>query len=585
MFARGVKRRWLISPPEPKLQKQLADALRISPAIAQALINRGHRTPEAAERFLKPRLRDLGDPFLLPDMRPAVERVLAAIERREKIAIFGDYDVDGVTATAQLQQLLAALAADIGCYLPNRMDEGYGLSQAAVEACAAKFQPKLLIAVDCGTTAVSQVEWLKAQGVDVIVLDHHEVPEGAKPPRCVAVVNPKLQPDDTPWRWLASAGLAFKFGHALLKEARARNLAGAADFDLKTALDLAAIGTIADIVPLVGENRLIAATGLPLIAETKRIGLRALLEVAKIKPPINPYHVGFGIGPRLNAAGRLQTAGQALELLLTSDAKLAAEMARSLDANNRERQAIEKQIAEEAQHRVGKDFHAHRDYVIVQADESWHIGVVGIVASRVLRTFYRPTIIVGGAPPDATGDGWRGSGRGIEGYDITAGLAHCRDLLLRFGGHEMAAGLSIKPENVTKLREALNEHAKRMIPAEKLTPAWRLDAELPLNEITEQFIEDLVLIEPTGQENPKPLFCARGVRVKIEPKVVGKAGEHLKLWLTDGEVSVDAIGFGMGNKEFNAGDALDIVFAPELNEYQGQRRVQLKLQDAQKSDS
>jgi single-stranded-DNA-specific exonuclease len=234
---------------------------------------------------------------------------------------------------------------------------------------------------------------------------------------------------------------------------------------------------------------------------------------------------------------------------------------------------------------VGKDFHAHHDYVIVQADESWHIGVVGIVASRVLRTFYRPTIIIGGAPPEATGDGWRGSGRSIEGYDITAGLAHCRDLLLRFGGHEMAAGLSIKPENVTKLREALNEHAKRMIPPEKLTPAWRLDAELPLNKITEQFIEDLAQIEPTGQENPKPLFCARGVRVKIEPKVVGKAGEHLKLWLTDGEASVDAIGFGMGNKEFNAGDALDIVFVPELNEYQGQRRVQLKLQDAQKSDS
>ncbi|MBI5396179.1 MAG: single-stranded-DNA-specific exonuclease RecJ [Verrucomicrobia bacterium] len=580
-----MKRRWLIAPPEPELQKQLADALRISPALAQVLINRGHRTEEAAERFLKPRLRDLSDPFLLPDMRPAVERVLAAIERREKIAIFGDYDVDGVTATAQLQQVLAALGADTGCYLPNRMDEGYGLSQTAVEACVAKLKPKLLIAVDCGTTAVSQVEWLTAQGVDVIVLDHHEVPEGAKPPRCVAVVNPKLQAGETPSRWLASAGLAFKFGHALLKEARARNLAGATAFELKDALDLAAIGTIADIVPLVGENRLIAASGLPLIAETKRTGLRALLEVAKIKLPITPYHVGFGIGPRLNAAGRLQTAEQALELLLTSDPRRAAEMARSLDTNNRERQTIEKQIAEEAQHRVGQDFHAHHDYVIVQADESWHIGVVGIVASRVLRTFYRPTIIIGGAPPEATGDGWRGSGRSIEGYDITAGLASCRELLLHFGGHEMAAGLSIKPENVAKLREALNEHAKQVIPAEKLTPAWRLDAELPLNEITEQFIEDLAQIEPTGQENPRPLFCARGVRVKIEPRVVGKSGEHLKLWLTDGEVSVDAIGFGMGNKEFNAGDALDIVFVPELNEYQGRRSVQLKLQEAHVSET
>jgi single-stranded-DNA-specific exonuclease len=454
-----------------------------------------------------------------------------------------------------------------------------------VEACVAKLKPKLLIAVDCGTTAVSQVQWLTAQGVDVIVLDHHEVPEGAKPPRCVAVVNPKLQAGETPWRWLASAGLAFKFGHALLKEARSRNLPGAAEFELKDALDLAAIGTIADIVPLVGENRLIAATGLPLIAETKRIGLRALLDVAQFKPPITPYHVGFGIGPRLNAAGRLQTAEQALELLLTRDAQRAAELARHLDANNRERQAIEKAIAEEAAHEAGKDFHAHRDYVLVLANANWHIGVVGIVASRVLRTFYRPTIIIGGTPAEATGDGWRGSGRSIEGYDITAGLASCRDLLLRFGGHEMAAGLSIRPENVDKLRAALNEHAHRTIPEDKLVPAWRLDAELPLSEINEQLVRELDLIEPTGQDNPRPLFGSRRVNIRVAPRVVGKEGEHLKLWLTDGRTSFDAIGFGMGKRQFQAGDAVDIVFAPELNVYQGQRRVQLKLQDAQRSET
>jgi single-stranded-DNA-specific exonuclease len=580
-----MKRRWLIPAPDPALQQSLASALDISPALAQILINRGQRTPEAAERFLKPRLRDLGDPFLLPDMRPAIERVLAAIGRHEKIAIFGDYDVDGVTATAQLEQLLTALGADVGCYLPNRMDEGYGLSQSAVEACVAKFRPQLLIAVDCGTTAVSQVEWLATQGVDAVVLDHHEIPEGAKPPRCVAVVNPKLQTGEMSWRWLASAGLAFKFSHALLKEARCRNLPGAADFDLKNALDLAAIGTIADIVPLAGENRLIAAAGLPLIGKTQRAGLRALLEVAQIKPPLTPYHVGFGIGPRLNAAGRLQTAEQALELLLTRDAQRAAELARHLDANNRERQAIEKAIAEEAAHEAGKDFHAHRDYVLVLANANWHIGVVGIVASRVLRTFYRPTIIIGGTPAEATGDGWRGSGRSIEGYDITAGLASCRDLLLRFGGHEMAAGLSIRPENVDKLRAALNEHAHRTIPEDKLVPAWRLDAELPLSEINEQLVRELDLIEPTGQDNPRPLFGSRRVNIRVAPRVVGKEGEHLKLWLTDGRTSFDAIGFGMGKRQFQAGDAVDIVFAPELNVYQGQRRVQLKLQDAQRSET
>ena len=579
-----MKRRWLIAPPDSALQRQLSDALHISPALAQVLINRGHRTLESAARFLKPRLADLSDPFLLPDMKPAVARVFAAIERREKIVIFGDYDVDGVTATAQLCQLLRALGAEVGCYLPNRMEEGYGLSQGAMEACVAAQQPKLLIAVDCGTTAAAQIEWLASRGVETIVLDHHEMPEGSKPPRCVALVNPKREGSETPWHHLASAGLAFKFGHALLKEGRNQNLPAASAVDLKQWLDLAAIGTIADIVPLVGENRLIAAAGLPQIAATQRVGLRALLDVAQIRPPVTPYHVGFGIGPRLNAAGRLQDAEKALELLLSDDRAKSLELARWLDGNNRERQAIEKQIAEEATKRTAQDFHAHRDYVIVQADAAWHIGVVGIVASRVLRTFYRPTIIIGGAPPEATGDGWRGSGRSIEGYDITAGLALCRELLLRFGGHEMAAGLSVAPENVAKLREALNEHARQAIPAEALVPAWRLDAELSFGELNEELVEELSQIEPTGQENPKPLFCARGVRIRNEPRVVGKTGEHLKLWLTDGRNSFDAIGFGMGKREFKAGDVVDIVFAPEINEYEGRRSVQLKLQDVQAAE-
>jgi single-stranded-DNA-specific exonuclease len=237
---------------------------------------------------------------------------------------------------------------------------------------------------------------------------------------------------------------------------------------------------------------------------------------------------------------------------------------------------------------VAKDFHAHHDYVIVEADAAWHIGVVGIVASRVLRAFYRPTIIIGGAPPEANAEGWRGSGRSIEGYDITAGLAQCRDLLLRFGGHEMAAGLSIKPDNVARLRTALNEHARQVIPADALVPAWRLDAELPLSELNEKLVEELALIEPTGQENPRPLFCARDVRLRGEPRVVGKEGDHLKLWLTDGRDSFDAIGFGMGRAlkdKLKAGDAVNIVFQPELNEYEGRRSVQLKLQDVQTGDT
>ena len=362
-------------------------------------------------------------------MAAAVERLFLARRKDEPLVIFGDYDVDGVTSTALLTEILTALGWRVNHYLPHRLDEGYGLSQDGVENCLRRFPIKLLLAVDCGSTAVPSVEWLRQRGVDVIVLDHHQVSN--PPPLATALVNPRSGTGT--FTELCSVGLAFKLAHALVKRGRETGLAGAQDFDLRPLLDLVALGTVADLVPLTGENRILVTTGLQRLQGTPRPGLIALKAVAEVKGPIGVYEVGFQLGPRLNAAGRLETAVEALNLLLAQNLTEAEPLARDLDARNRERQQIERSIAEEAIGAVRAKFDAQTDYVIVEGQLLWHVGVVGIVASRVLREFHRPTIIMGGE-----GEEWRGSGRSIEGFDLAAALRECQDLLVRHGGHAMA---------------------------------------------------------------------------------------------------------------------------------------------------
>ena len=565
-----MKYRWSIAPAQPALVEFLAGQLKISPLLAQCLLNRGLSEPEPISRFLQPRLKNLADPFLLPNMRAAVERLFAARARGESLVIFGDYDVDGVTSTVLLTEVLSALGWKVNHYLPHRMDEGYGLSQGGVENCLKKFPTTLLLAVDCGSTAVDSIRWLKQQGVDVIVLDHHQVSQPA--PEAVALVNPQFVAGG-PFTELCSAGLAFKLAHALVKHGRQAGLAAATDYDLKPLLDLVALGTIADIVPLIGENRILVSAGLERLNATQRPGLIALRNVAGITGQIAGYEVGFQLGPRLNAAGRLETAEEALTLLLARSLKEAEPIAHSLDARNRERQQIERSIAEQVVGAVKARFDPQRDYVIVEGQLLWHIGVVGIVASRVLQEFYRPTIILGGEA-----DEYRGSGRSIEGFDLAAALRQCDDLLVRHGGHAMAAGLALKPEQLDAFRTRLNDLARRTLKPEQLQTALRIDADVAFGELTLERLQELARVQQTGAGNPVVQLAVRNVTHQRPPLRMGADRKHAKLWITDGRATCEAVMWNLGENALPTG-RFDLAFAPQINEFNGNVSVQLKALD------
>ena len=570
-----MKFRWTIAPPQPLLAETLAASQKISPLLAQCLLNRGFSEPSVIENFLAPRLKNLADPFFLPNMDAAIARLLLAHERAEPLVIFGDYDVDGVTSTAILLEVLRQLGWAADAYLPNRMDEGYGLSRDGVENCLKKFPVKLLLAVDCGSTAVETIAWLKGQGVEVIVLDHHQVSNPA--PEAVALVNPQLTQDSKlkaqNFCELCSAGLAFKLAHALVKRGRETGLPGAAEFDLRPLLDLVALGTIADLVPLVGENRILVTAGLEKLNTTQRAGILALKEVAQSPEKLGTHDVGFQIAPRLNAAGRLETAEEALQLMLAETLDTAMPIAQNLDIRNRERQKIEKSITEAVLGTLRSKFDAKKDFVIVEAELLWHIGVVGIVASRVLSEFYRPTFIIGGENGEM-----RGSGRSIAGFDLAAALRECDDLLVKHGGHAMAAGLSIKPDKVDALRERLNEIAKRKLKPEDLQPPLRLDAEISLTDLNLDSLAELEKLKPTGMGNPAMQFCARNLAHKKPLLRMGANKQHVKLWVTDGTATHEAVWWNAGNGSLPVGK-FDLAFAPGVNEFNGRTTVQLKVLD------
>jgi single-stranded-DNA-specific exonuclease len=572
-----MKFRWTPAPPQPLLAGQLASQLKISPLLAQCLLNRGFSEPSAIQNFLQPRLKNLADPFLLPNMDSAIGRLLRAREQNESLVIFGDYDVDGVTSTALLLEVLRPLGWRVDFYLPSRMEEGYGLSADGVGNCLKKFPTTLLLAVDCGSTAVETIASLRSRGVDTIVLDHHQVSSPA--PNAVALVNPQLTQNSKlkthNFTELCSAGLAFKLAHALVKRGRETGLPGAAEFDLRPLLDLVALGTIADIVPLVGENRILVSAGLERLNQTQRPGIVALKKAAQSPEKLGAYEVGFQLAPRLNAAGRLETAEDALHLLLAKDLAEATPLAQNLDSRNRERQKIERGIFEEVSGVVRSKFNPQTDLVIVEGRLLWHIGVVGIVASRVLQEFYRPTIIIGGE-----GGEWRGSGRSIAGFDLAAALRECGDLLLRHGGHAMAAGLSIAPENIDLLRQRLNELARRALKPEDLQPPLRLDAEVGLDEMNFDSLAELDRLKPGGQGNPAVQFCARHLSHQRPLQRIGAKKRHVKMWVTDGLATHEAVWWNSGEKSLPVGK-FDLAFAPQINQFNGNRAVQLKVLDWQ----
>ena len=532
-----------------------------SECIARLLSRKGFRCAEEVENFLRPRLSSLSDPFLLPQMETAVSRILAALDQHERIVLFGDYDVDGVTSLALLAEMLRAYGGAPELFLPLRMEEGYGLSRESVERCLEQYRPQLLMAVDCGTASVTEIAEFKRRGVDVIVLDHHE-PKSALP-NCVAILNPKVT--QCGMEYLCSVGVVFKLCHALLKT---RPLPG---FDLKSKLDLVALGTVADIVPLRGENRVLVQRGAIEIARTLRIGLRKLMQVAGVRAPILPEDIGYRLGPRLNAAGRLSTAEKSLRLLLTQDEGEAAVLAAELDQQNRERQQVETEIFVAATDKINGEFDPARDAAIVAGARGWHPGVLGIVASRIVRKYHRPAIVIGF---DEKGIG-KGSGRSIEGLNMVEALNRCADSLDKYGGHEMAAGLAVREENFDRFAERFRSIARELLSEEALQPCLRLDHELAFTEVDVEFLRWHEMLQPFGNGNPQPLFFAREIEPVAPPRVVNE--KHLIFRLRQGDRHRRAVYFdGMANQL--PPPPWDIAFRIRADEYGGETLVAMQIE-------
>ena len=526
-------------------------------------MRKGFASVEEAETFLRPRLSSLSDPFLLPNMQAAVTRILAALDRRERIVLFGDYDVDGVTSIALLAETLHAYGSARELFLPLRMEEGYGLSYESLERCLEQYHPELLIALDCGTSSVNEIVDLTRRGVDVIVLDHHE-PKSALP-ECAAIVNPKIDPE-SPFHYLCSVGIVFKLCHALLKTRPLPN------FDLKSKLDLVALGTVADIVALRGENRTFVQRGTIEIARSSRPGLKKLIEVSGIRPPISTDDIGFRLGPRLNAAGRLSTAEKALQVLLTKDESEAAALAEFLDTQNRERQQIEKQVLVAAEEQISREFDPIRDAAIVVGAREWHSGVVGIVASRISRKYHRPVIVIGF---EANGIG-KGSGRSIEGLNLVEALKRCSGALQKFGGHEMAAGLTLQEKDIDLFSQAFRCAARELLSDEDLSAAadLRLDHELAFSELNADFLQWHEMLQPFGNGNPAPLFFAREVEPVAPPRVVND--KHLILRLRQRNHHRRAVYFDSANAPLPRAP-WDIAFRVRADEYEGEIMLGIQI--------
>ena len=555
-------KRWLVQPP---LSSQADENLvKFPPILRQILFNRGYATDAEARTFLKAEPDFDPNPFQLTGMQAAVERIRFAIEHHESIAIYGDYDVDGVTSTALLVQALQALSADVRGYIPNRFDEGYGLNKDALDHLKAD-GVKLVITVDCGIRSPDEALHARTIGLDLVISDHHHPAEGDLPP-ALAVINPKQPGDIYPDKDLAGVGIAYKIAEALV------SLQPSA-FSLESLLDLVALGTVADLAPLVGENRVLVRRGLKQIRETKRQGLFSLANVAEVSlQKITSGNIGFMLGPRLNASGRLESALASFELLTTADFMRAGQLAQQLDVQNRQRQSITRSMQEQAEAiAMSEDPHA---YLLFAAHEDFNPGVVGLAASRLCETHYRPAIVAARGPEET-----RGSCRSIPEFHITDALDQCADLLVRHGGHRAAAGFTVRNEKLSELVSRLKSIAEAQLSTADLRPTMTADVEVPLSQLNFDLLKHLEYFQPTGYGNPDPVFVSRDVKVKAS-RTVGSEGKHLKLILDNERgATFDAIGFRIGNLQANLPPRLDLMYTLEVNEYNGRSSLQLNLKD------
>lgn len=556
-------KRWII---QPRITPQADEALSKFPYILkQILFNRGYSTDAEARAFLKAEPSSDTDPFQLTDMQLAVDRIRFALEHEEPIAIYGDYDVDGVTATALLVQALEGLGANVRGYIPNRFDEGYGLNKDALDSLKAE-GVKLVITVDCGIRSPDEALHAQTIGLDLIISDHHH-PDGSNLPLALAVINPKQHGDPYPDKELAGVGIAYKIAEALF------SFHDSSSYNLQSLLDLVALGTVADLAPLIGENRVLVRQGLKQIRETKRQGLFSLAGVAQVKiDKITAGDIGFMIGPRLNASGRLESALASFELLTTSDFMRAGQLAQQLDVQNRQRQSITRTMQTQAEEiAMGDDPEA---FLLFAAHEEFNPGVVGLAASRLTETYYRPAVVAAKGPEET-----RGSCRSIPEFHVTDALDLCRDLLVRHGGHAAAAGFTVKNENLPELVNRLREIAREQLEGRDLRQTLTADMEVALEEMNFEVLKHLAYLEPTGYGNPDAVLVAREVKVKSS-RAVGAEGRHLKLTLEDSRgATYDCIGFRMGELQKSLPPYLDVMFTLEANEWNGRTTLQLNLKD------
>ncbi len=570
------KKQWVIRPPDARCG-QLTKSLKVSPLLAQVLINRRITDAQAGATFLRPKLTELIAPELLPGVKTAIQRVKQAIKSKEKITIYGDYDVDGITGVAILWQILTLLAADVDYYIPHRIDEGYGLNEEAVESLA-KSGSKLLITVDCGITALHSAELAEQLGLELIITDHHQ--PGQELPKAVAIVHPAI---DKSYANQDSSGsmVAFKLAWAIANEFNAgRKLEPRLRQFMINATSLAAMGTVADVVDLRGENRILTSYGLKALPDCELCGVQALIESAGLTGKgLDSFHIGFRLAPMLNAAGRMGHARLAVELLTTESRIRSMQIAEYLKEQNNQRQQCERKIFKQACEMIVQQGLNHPDRkIIILTNENWHTGVIGIVASRIVDKYHRPTIMF-----NTTDSIAQGSARSIAGFCVLSAISTGSQHLISFGGHKMAAGITIETEKIGRFAVELQDYAKENLNEEDIIAKVYIDAAAPLSEFRKETVSELQMLEPFGQGNPWPIFATKGVRLASVPRKVGAKGDHLQLAITDNTNSVRCIGFGMGKleKKLLEHEFFNVAYQPQLNTYNNSSNVEFVLADIQ----
>ena len=557
----------ILSEPDPSLVWALKKEIDLPEVAAKILVNRGLSDPQMAESFLKPTLSDLLDPFLLKDIDRGVERVIYALKENQKIMIFGDYDVDGITAVSLIFLVLNRLGGDVSYYLPNRMVEGYGLSEEGIVE-ANKRKAKLLITVDCGVTAKKEVDFANSLGIDCIITDHHE-PSEVLPDAC-AIIDPKQKGKEYPGGELSGVGVAFKFAQGLYKRL------GQDESELEQHLDLVALGTSADIVPLTKENRILTKFGMAQLSRTTKAGLKSLIFISGILGRnIGTGQIVYILAPRINAVGRLGDAAKAVKLLTTKDENIASQLARELDKDNKTRKNIDEKTLSEALELIEKDVDLSKDKIIVLSSPSWHQGVIGIVASRLVERFHRPCMMIA-----IDEDEGKGSARTIPKFSLYHVLKECEEYLIKYGGHEYAAGFSISPDKIDLFRKRLKTISSQRLSFDDLIPKLTIDCEIKLSSIDQNLVDSLELFSPFGPKNFCPVFLTKNLEIFGEPYIVGN--NHLRLKVKKGDSIFDAIGFGLGDwvKPLSMKRIkIDLVYMIEKNEWNGNTRFQLRVKD------